>query len=353
MTLDWLRRGGAVGAAIALASACAALAMGCGDSGGSEATSATPAAGGAPPSGAQRPPEVGAAALPRGLFPGRLLVRAVTAGAPDRDGALYEISAGGDPAPAGGPRCRRFHASAAGPALCLRVSANGFDYEAVPLDRRLRPVARTRFAGVPSRARVSPDGRYGAFTAFESEGQGYLVDTGQFSAATRILDMRDGRVLLRLEDLDVRGPGGRRIPLPGADLWGVTFGEDDRFYATLAPGGETSHLLIAGRVGSSRALVVADRVECPSLSPSGDRIAYKRRIGNTNRWRLHVRELATGRDLALAEARSIDDQPEWLGDRAVAYSDGEAVYAVPADGDGRPRLLVERATSPAWLPSMP
>ena len=60
-------------------------------------------------------------------------------------------------------------------------------------------------------------------------------------------------------------------------------------------------------------------------------------------------DLATLDDHGVAEARSIDDQVEWLDDRNIAYSDGEDVYTAPADGGGGSRLLVGGATSPASL----
>jgi len=298
---------------------------------------------GAGASGGPPRPRLGADAS----FPGRLLIRGVDPDLPDADGPLYEVSAKGGVRRVQG-RCRRVHASSAGSVLCLRVSANGFDYEFVTMDRDHRARARRVVAGFPSRARVSRDGRYGSFTTFAVAGAGYFADTSRFSTFARIVDMDSGELLLRLEDLDVRRDG-RRVDLEEAELWGVSFAGDGRFYATLAPGEDVEHLLVEGRVGSRRATVAADHVECPSLSPDGSRIAYKRRIGSSNRWRLHVRELAGGRDVALAETRSIDDQPEWLGDDLVAYSNGEAVYAVAADGSGSPRVLVDHAASPAWL----
>jgi len=285
-------------------------------------------------------------------IPGRMLVRGVLPGRPQADGPVRVVPGGARMAGLARLRCRRLHASPAGPVLCLRVSSNGFDYEAVMLDGAGRTVARRPVAGFPSRVRVSPDGRYGAYTAFGDFDEGYFSGTEFFSTDTRILDMRTGAVLLRLEDLDVRRDGAPVADLAYAELWGVTFGAGGRFYATAGLPRERGHLLIAGRVGSRRARVVGDHVECPSLSPDGTRIAYKRRIGKSDRWRLHVRRLDGGGDVALAERRSIDDQPEWIGDDRVAYSDGRAVFAVPADGSGAPERLAGRATSPAWLPQV-
>jgi Tol biopolymer transport system component len=127
----------------------------------------------------------------------------------------------------------------------------------------------------------------------------------------------------------------------------VTFAADpNRFYATLGTGGD--HYLVEGNLRRRTMRVLRDGVECPSLSPDGSRIAFKSRIGD-NRWRLHVLDLATLADHAVAESRSIDDQVEWLDDETLTYSDERNVYTVPADGGGSAQLLVRDATSPVRL----
>jgi len=277
---------------------------------------------------------------------GAILVRAVEPDSPRVDGKLLEVSPDGGVERVGDVVCKRVHAVAGGPGLCLALSKNGIDYEAIVLDRRFERTTSFPIDGVPDRARVSPDGRYGAYTSFDPKGsQGYFESSFEFSTYTRIVSLRSGRELLRLEDLEVTR-AGRPLALRGAELWGVTFAAGGRYYATLAAAGE--HFLIAGRVGSDRARVVRAGVECPALSPDGERIAYKRRIGDGNRWRFHVLRLSDGHDIALAEPRSIDDQPEWLGNDRIVYSDDHDVFSVPVGGGG-PERLATRATSPAAL----
>ena len=96
--------------------------------------------------------------------------------------------------------------------------------------------------------------------------------------------------------------------------------------------------------------MIHENVECPSLSPDGTRIAYKRRDGlATSAVALTVLDLATMRETPLAEPRSVDDQAEWLDDERVLYGvDGE-IATVPADGGGRPSRFVARAGSPAMV----
>lgn len=276
-----------------------------------------------------------------------LLVRAVDPDHPRLNGRAYrtELRPGTKPAEAGGLACERIHASSGGDGLCLAVKPNGFSYEGLIFDRGFRPRARFAVPGVPDRARVSADGRYGAFTTFLS-GHTYSAGVRQFSTHTAIVDMRSGEALLTLDDLTVERDG-KRFERADSNFWGVTFAGGDRFYATLGAGGE--HYLLEGRVGTRRARVIRGHVECPSLSPDGTRIAYKRRIGDQDRWRLHVLDLRDGGDVALAERRSIDDQPEWLDDGRVVYSDDRSVFVVPADGGGRPHRLVTRASSPVAL----
>jgi len=282
-----------------------------------------------------------------GRPPGSILVRRVLRGTPRADGALLEVGRGGEVTRVGRASCKRVHASVAGPALCLTRSYNGIDYDGVVLDEDYREVTRFPVEGVPDRARVSSDGRYGAYTSFDRSGsRGYFESTRDFTTYTRIVDMRDGRELLRLEELRVTR-GGTPVPHAGAELWGVTFATAGRYFATLASDGE--HLLIAGRVGSTRARVLRAGIECPAVSPDGTRIAYKRRIGALNRWRLHVERIDGTGAVALAESRSIDDQPEWLSDDRIAYSDDRATFAVPADGSGSPELLAALTTSPSRL----
>jgi Tol biopolymer transport system component len=95
-------------------------------------------------------------------------------------------------------------------------------------------------------------------------------------------------------------------------------------------------------------------VECPSLSPDGTRIAFKKRTGD--RWRLTVLDLATMSEIPLAEKDDVDDQVEWLDNTRILYqkADGASqkqlsVFVVPADGSGEPKIFLQNATSPAVI----
>lgn len=297
-----------------------------------------------------RPKDVSTEASPRGVgaaIPSgaNLMVRGVDRDDPRLNGNLFVVE-GGKERRLGGDdlACERVY-FAAGRGICMGVAPSGVEYEATIFDRSLRPQKHIILTGLPSRARVSADGRYGAMTVFVS-GDAYL-GSGGFSTRTTIVDMRSGEQLAQLEQFQVTKDGA---PFDAVDFnfWGVTFAKDpNTFYATLRSGG--SYYLVEGNLREREMRVLRDGVECPSLSPDGSRIAFKSRIGDENRWRLEVLDLDTLRAHRVAEHRSIDDQAEWLNDRTLVYSDGLDVYAVPADGSGSPRLLLRDATSPVAL----
>jgi hypothetical protein len=200
--------------------------------------------------------------------------------------------------------------------------------------------------GIPSRARVSADGRYGSVTTFVS-GHSY-ASPGTFSTRTSIIDLARGQEIVELEQFAVTKDGK---PFDRADFnfWGVTFVPGtSRFYATLASGGKT--YLIEGDFRTRRAHTLRENVECPSLSPDGTRIAFKKVVHDPVRqWRFHVLDLRAMKETALAETRSLDDQIEWLDDDRVLYQVDEQVWTVPADGTGTPRLYLPKASSPVVL----
>ncbi|MFJ5830411.1 TolB family protein [Streptomyces sp. NPDC093089] len=244
----------------------------------------------------------------------------------------------------GGPSCDRFHA--AGPTVvCLRkrpgVPARSY---VLVLDRRLRELRRIALPGIPSRARVSASGRMLSWTMFAT-GDSYARSS--FSTRTSILDLRTGYLVKNIEQIPLT-LGGRRYYAPDVNYWGVTFAADDnRFYATVSTGGRTH--LVEGDMRSWSARALRENTECPSLSPDGTRIAFKKRVSDGPRepWRLYVYDLRSGREHPVAERRGIDDQALWTDGDTLAYGYGGAVWSVPADGTGTPRRLAPGASSPA------
>jgi hypothetical protein len=239
--------------------------------------------------------------------------------------------------------CERV-AFAAGHGICLSQARSlpTPTYEARFFDADEKVIGKISVPGSPSRARVSPDGRYAASTTFVG-GDGYATP-GAFSTRTRVYDVAAGTSLGDLEDYKVL-LDGKTIDKADFNFWGVTFtGEGAQFYATLGTG--SHHYLIKGDATAKTATVIRDGVECPSLSPDGTRLGFKARVGKPFQWRFHVLDLKTGKETALQETRSVDDQIAWLDNRRLAYGVGEEVVEVPADGSAAPRLMLASASNP-------
>jgi hypothetical protein len=257
-------------------------------------------------------------------------------------------------------RCEVVHVSG-GHGICLSADRGVFTTYAATLFDAKTFEKRGTFAlkGIPSRTRVSVDGSLAGLTVFAS-GHGY--STLDFSTQTLLIDFATGSVLADLEDFKVTQDGAV-IENPDFNFWGVTFTPDAKnFFATLSTGGK--HFLIRGNIAARTAVVIHENVECPSLSPDARRVAYKKRLMDGNRvfWQLHVLELATGRETALSERRSIDDQLEWLDNRNVLYSVPSAddssspstdVWRVAVDARTAPRLFLRNAYSPATARGAP
>ena len=250
--------------------------------------------------------------------------------------------------------CHRLH-FAAGRGSCMVVERDFFTtYTAVLFDSAFRPRHRIPLNGIPSRTRVSPDGRHAAITVFVS---GHSYADSLFSTETSIIDTDTGAlVVANMEELQVTRDGQ---PFHSLDFnfWGVTFAADgDRFFATLGTGGVM--YLVEGSLADRAMRVVTDGIECPALSPDETRVAFKKRMPGSARahWRPHVLDLETLEETALAEDRSVDDQVEWLDDDSILYALPEEagspiadVWMLPADGSGGPEVFLEQASSPTVL----
>jgi hypothetical protein len=259
--------------------------------------------------------------------------------------------------PAGRPTivelpCEVVHASG-GRGICLAADRSLLSpFVAKIFDVTDHSVRHTLpLGGLPSRTRVARTGNIGATTVFVS-GHGY--DSVDFSTQTLLIDLATGATLADVETFEFFANGS---PIRESDfnVWGVTFLEDgNTFYATLST--QRRHLLVRGDIGARQARVIHEDVECPSVSPDGTRVAYKRRYLDNGfvRWQLYVLDLRTMQETPLGETRSVDDQLEWLDDERVLYTlidttgtVGNSVWTIPADGSGTAERFLAGASSPA------
>lgn len=259
----------------------------------------------------------------------------------------------------GGPRaltpvdCERVHATAAD-TICLSADRGLVTtYRAQLLDSLLQPTRDLPLTGLPSRTRLSRDGSLVATTTFVY-GDSY-ANPGQFSTRT-VVTRTDGAVAGDIEQFKLT-VDGKVVTAADKNLWGVTFADDDRFYATAASGGRT--WLVEGSLRTRTVNAIRGDVECPSLSPDKTRIAFKKHgTLPAGRWHLAVYNLRTGTETPAAEPRSVDDQVEWLDDETLTYglprtapngASTSDIWQIPADGTGAPRVLVSDAWSPAVI----
>jgi hypothetical protein len=265
--------------------------------------------------------------------------------------ALVPLAAPGGPRALTDVSCERMYA-VVGRSVCLSARRGITNtYRAQVLGADWAPSGDLPLTGLPSRVRLSRDGAMAATTTFVY-GDSY-TNPGQFSTRTTLTQIKGGRHV-ELEDFRLE-VDGKAVKSADRNFWGVTFADDDNFYATAASGGHT--WLVRGSVSGRRMTAVRGDVECPSLSPDGTRIGFKKHGDLPNgQWRLAVYDLRTGTETMLAETHSIDDQVEWLDDATIIYGlsrtsvAGAAtsdIWAVPADGTGAPRVLVRDAWSPA------
>jgi hypothetical protein len=248
-------------------------------------------------------------------------------------------------------QCQRVYV-AASQGLCLGNNYLGgiiSAYNAYSFDEAFQVGHTYDQAGLPSRVRLSPDGRLGAMTVFVA-GHSY-ADAG-FSTQTTLVDTGAGAPIADLEQFRVVRDGE---PFQAADFnfWGVTFARDgNRFYATLGTAGRT--YLVEGDLAERQARVLRENVECPSLSPDNTHLAFKKRVNaNPRDWRLTVLDLRSMQESSVGEARSVDDQAEWLDDQHLLYTVqdegtiGTSIWEATLGGAAAPRMLLPQAMSPA------
>ncbi len=248
--------------------------------------------------------------------------------------------------------CERAHFDSHG-GVCLTYDRDQLEpnFRALLIDPTFAPFATVAVAGYPSRTSLSRDGSYAASTVFTT-GDSYDSD---FSTRTVLFERQTGTALPDLEQFSVL-KDGRPFKRVDFNFWGVTFtAKSHAFYATLGTKGAT--YLVSGDVTTKTLTVVRDNVECPSLSPNGKLIAFKKRAGAGSPSQLFTLDTQTWRESAVpGETRHIDDQVAWLDDQHILY--GVTTSGAPeralnvwvasvVPSDEAPHVFVTGASSPS------
>ncbi|KUM38955.1 WD40 repeat domain-containing protein [Arthrobacter sp. EpRS71] len=285
--------------------------------------------------------------LPAGSF---VLFRNTASGQGYGNAATVPLSAPGGSRAVSGQECDRVYGTR-DKVVCLKTNRGLVTaFDAVVLDRNWDRERTWPVPGIPSRTRMSADGSMIATTVFVS---GHSYATSGFSTATEI-SLPDG-TSGNLEDFALM-VNGERLLATDRNIWGVTFapGQSDVFYATAASSGRI--WLVRGSLSAKTLTAIHDNVECPSISPDGQRIAYKKNDGGAlaAHWNVAVLDLATGQEIVLAERRSVDDQIEWLDNHNLLYgladesTDGDSnIWKLGTAPGSQPSLFIAHAWSPS------
>lgn len=251
--------------------------------------------------------------------------------------------------------CARVHASLKGDLLCFTNAVPGKPGEFVrPTSYLYGPDLTPRGArtspssGRPNRTRLAPDARFFATTEFIT-GHSYLGTGGTtFSTGTHIGRSASAAPPENIQSWPVYH---RREKVTSIDLnlWGVTFhpADTNRFFVTAYFDGKP--YLAEGHVEERRITVLREGLECPSISPDGRRVAFKKRTSSTG-WSPAVLDLATMKETVFEVSDSVDDQIEWIDDRTLVYEVVERpLFGTPTSHLMALDITAKRPVQRLWL----
>ena len=211
-------------------------------------------------------------------------------------------------------------------------------------------------SALPSRARISPDGRFSSVTAFIS-GASYEDIGGEAATIVTIddIDGEGGNTLSSLSRYDIDSDDATYGDSIDAQYWGMTFADSDRFYVT-GFFDETAEILL-GSVDDQTLTPTGWEGSCPSLSPDGKTLVFKEERPEGG-FSLVAVDVETERRWTLNESKSVDDQVEWLDNDTIlsgVHPDGADdsvqpefdIWMIDIDEDAEPELFLPNADSPA------
>jgi len=247
--------------------------------------------------------------------------------------------------------CMRSHA-ANGIGVCIdKTSLTGYTSTLLNLSSPdLLPLGNWGTL-LPSRIRVSADASYATTTVFTS-GSSYQ-DVAGFSTFVEFFDLENRDNVLELEDFSYTKSNSRFGDIAG-DFWGVTFTPENDFYATF--GIDDQIEIIKGSIEDKEIEPTGILGSCPSVSPDGKTMVYKKMVDNE--FQLVAIDLETNVTTEIGEISNIDDQVEWLDNDTILYAlhtneiaeDVQPefdIWSIDIAAGSEPKLFLPNADSPA------
>lgn len=244
---------------------------------------------------------------------------------------IFEMSASSGEAISRTPthlQCHRVHQNKNGQILCLSnfdPTQSNQQYSmpvALLYDSQLK-LQKKLFSSTEnhliSRARMSPNGQWSSWT-FMTPGDSYL-EAGSASFSTEAWLVANGPKNEAAVNLETWPLFHQKQLVKAVDknIWGVSFSptNPDLFYVTAFFKGKP--YLAKGSLQNKKLETIKEGIECPSVSPNGLMIAFKKRV-SSNKWAPAVMNLQSGKETVFKQAKhSVDDQIEWLDHESIVY----------------------------------
>ncbi len=247
-------------------------------------------------------------------------------------------------------QCERAHLGADMLACLHMQPGQGLKLELADRKGNVRQTLSFPNISLASRVRVARDGSLIGLTGFSA---GHSYSSADFSTRTYLVDGRQRRLLADVSSFRVIESAQLKLPARRFNVWGVSFDPNaaQKFVVTVGAGNGV--WLAAGDLQNKTLTLLKADVECPSFSPDGSRIAFKRR-NPAGGWWPAVYELASGREVVMQDSPNVDDQIEWLDSQTLVYEMAKREGSSESDlmlrkADGRTAATVLRslAGSPA------
>jgi hypothetical protein len=121
--------------------------------------------------------------------------------------------------------------------------------------------------------------------------------------------------------------------------------------ATITLGLAAWFAVVRGDIARRQVAVLRAGVECPSLSPDGRTIVFKKKVdARPDGWRFYALDVATLQERPTGATAFVDDQAEWLDNEHVLYAlprlGSADVYVARTDDSEPSRIFLHDAQSP-------